>query len=419
MTTGPKLSAMRKLVQLKGDKLGRARGVIAYGLGPMLGLASGPILARALGPEGRGQFAAIMQPISVAAAIASIGIPTAVTYFIARSYDRMQTLKIALWICAPVALLTYCCMIWYANIVAANQGINAILLWGTWIAVIASAIVQILRAYWQGLGNWKRLDWERATFAVLRFLGVCGVAVVGISIAGPYAIVSLSAFVVAATILYIPRRNRKIASKNVPNSKQILKYSLSASIGTIAIVASSRLDQIVLPAATSSVELGYYAIAVTVAEVPVIFGVLAARNILQFAASGQTLLKCIVEVRMYIFAGMLACASAAVAAPIAVPLVFGHDFEASVPSVQILAVSSVLTIFTMTAISLISGLGYPLISSFLPLSGGAATVLLFYIYWESISSVTAAVISLVSQVVVLLVGLCAVLWVKNRQVEAI
>lgn len=417
MTTTPKSSVLGKLTSLKRHNLGQLRGIFAYGLGPILGLASGPILARALGPEGRGQFAAIMQPISVAAAVASIGIPTAVTYFIAKSYDRRRTLKIALWMCAPVAILTYLCMAWYAKTVSANQGIDIVLLWIAWTAIIASAFVQIRRAYWQGLGNWRRLDWERAVFAILRFLGVCAVAAIGISIAGPYAIVSLAAFVCAAVILYITPASQAVESPKIPNTKQVLKYSLSASIGTIAIIASSRLDQIVLPAATSAVELGYYAVAVTVAEVPVIFGVLAARNVLQSAASGLPIRRCLVEVRLYIIAGVSTCVIAAAVAPVAVPLVFGDDFKSSVFSVQILAISSIFAIVTMATISLISGLGYPFVSSLLPLSGGVATVVLFFIYWDSISSVSAAKISLASQLIILLVGLCAVLWVKFRQVE--
>ncbi|MEW2015358.1 oligosaccharide flippase family protein [Rhodococcus sp. NPDC076796] len=397
------------------ENLGRLRGVIAYSMGPVLGLLSGPILARSLGPDGRGQFAAIMQPISVASAVASVGIPTAVTYFIAKKFDRKRTLKLGLLLCAPISTITYLVMAWYATVVSANQGVNLVLLWFTWSAVIASAFVQILRAYWQGVGNWRKLDWERGLFAVLRFVAVCGVAIAGITVAGPYAIASLTAFVIAAALLYVPRRSLTKEVEVSPSVRAVWKYSASASIGTVAVVASSRLDQVVLPAATTSVELGYYAVAVTVAEVPVVFGTLAARNLLQTSASGKSLRESFLDVRLYLVAGVLSCGAAALLSPSIVPLVFGEDFRESVLSVQILAISSVYTILTVSAISLIAGKGHPLVSSLIPLTGAVLTAVLFWWEWEEMSSIVAAKISLISQLGTLFVATIAICWIWKKR----
>jgi len=356
-----------------------------------------------------------MQPISVASAVASVGIPTAVTYFIAKKFDRKRTLKLGLLLCAPISTITYLVMAWYATVVSANQGVNLVLLWFTWSAVIASAFVQILRAYWQGVGNWRKLDWERGLFAVLRFVAVCGVAIAGITVAGPYAIASLTAFVIAAALLYVPRRSLTKEVEVSPSVRAVWKYSASASIGTVAVVASSRLDQVVLPAATTSVELGYYAVAVTVAEVPVVFGTLAARNLLQTSASGKSLRESFLDVRLYLVAGVLSCGAAALLSPSIVPLVFGEDFRESVLSVQILAISSVYTILTVSAISLIAGKGHPLVSSLIPLTGAVLTAVLFWWEWEEMSSIVAAKISLISQLGTLFVATIAICWIWKKR----
>ena len=396
-----------------GSRIVRIRGMLTYSLGPVLGLISGPILARSLGAEGRGQFAAIMQPISVAAAIASIGIPTAVAYFIAQSYDRRKTLYIGMIVCLPTALATYLGMVWYATVVSQSQGINISLLWALWTAVILSAFVQIIRAYWQGIGGWRRLDWERAAFACLRFIAVCGVAAAGVAVAGPYAVASLLAFVVAAAVLYIPRKELSISTGKIPRVGSIVKYSSSASLGTVAIVASSRLDQVALPAATSPTELGYYAVAVTVAEVPIVFGALAARNILQSAASGAGIRRSLMEVRAYLAVGVAGCVFAAGLSPILIPIIFGNDFRDSVASVQVLAISSIYSILAMSAISLVSGLGYPFLSSIIPLAGAIVTVALFVAFWQSMSSLTAAKISLISQLSAFSVGALACFYLRK------
>ena len=400
---------------LSSGRVIRLRAILAYSLGPVLGLISGPILARSLGAEGRGQFAAIMQPISVAAAVASVGIPTAVAFFIAKSYDRRRTLYIGLVVCLPTALLTYLGMAWYATIVSQAQGISVSLLWALWTAIILSAFVQIIRAFWQGVGGWRRLDWERAVFAILRFGAVCVVAAAGIAVAGPYAVAALLAFVAAAAVLFIPRRELAISTDKTPHVRDIVKYSTSASLGTVAIVASSRLDQVALPSATSATELGFYAVAVTVAEVPMVFGVLAARNILQSVASGVGVKRSLIEVKSYLAVGIIGCVLAVGLSPMLIPLVFGSDFQDSVVSVQVLAISSIYSILTMSAISLLSGLGYPLVSSLVPLVSVIVTATLFISFWHSMTSLTAAKISLGSQVAAFLASLIACLYLKNRR----
>src|SRR5947209_7913495 len=47
-----------------------------------LGALSGPLLARSLGPAGRGDVAAIMAPATVLSLVLSFGMPNAAAYFV-------------------------------------------------------------------------------------------------------------------------------------------------------------------------------------------------------------------------------------------------------------------------------------------------------------------------------------------------
>ncbi|MFD5329986.1 oligosaccharide flippase family protein, partial [Streptomyces sp. NPDC127092] len=378
---------------------------------PALGILSGPILARALGPEGRGQFASVMQPITVAGAVASLGFPAAVAYFIASGGNSDRVYRRALATAAIPALLTYAAMCWYAGIVSHRQGISFTVICIAWSAIVLSAVVQIRRAYWQGQGRWRKLDAERAAYAVTRFGIVVLLALLGVVLAEAYVAASLLAFVAAALLLFT--KGSPSRSESLPTSGEIVRYSVLASIGTIAAVASSRLDQILMPAAASSAELGYYAVAVTVAEVPLVLATLSARNALQLAAVGDSNIEIFRKTRVYIVVCIGLIAALFVAAPYGTVLVFGPDFATSASSIQLLSIAGVASLVSLVCGSILAGRGRPALASFVSLVSLLVTVLGFFMFWDSMSSLMAARISLISLVSSAVVGVGAILKVTQ------
>ncbi|WP_301847445.1 lipopolysaccharide biosynthesis protein [Rhodococcus pyridinivorans] len=371
----------------------KARGVVLYGLGPALGILSGPILAHAMGAEGRGQFASIMQPITMAAAVASLGIPSAVAYFIARGRNARDCYRLGILLGVIPTVIVAIVMVFYGRIVSENQDIPYLLLLICWSSILVSAMVQIRRGAWQGVGQWRLLDIERGAGALLRFLFVVVVALVGITSASYFAAAALISFVVSAAILFIPLPKEESRGGDWASMG---KYSFLASIGTISTIASSRLDQLLMPAAASAKELGYYAVAVTVAEIPLVLATLAARNSLQKAAKGASNSAIVRECLVFFGVCVVAVLAILVAAPVVTPIAFGSDFGPSVVPMQILAVSSLLTWIVVVASSVLSGRGYPGVGSIISIVSLGATVLAFVIFWSSISSLTAAAIALCS-----------------------
>ncbi|MBF4478310.1 Polysaccharide biosynthesis protein [Rhodococcus rhodochrous] len=379
----------------------KARGVFLYGLGPALGILSGPILAHAMGAEGRGQFASIMQPITMAAAVASLGIPSAVAYFIARGRNARDCYRLGLFLGIVPTAIVIAVMVFYGRIVSENQNIPYFFLLACWSSIIVSAVVQIRRGSWQGVGQWRLLDIERGAGAVLRFLFVVVVALVGITSATYFSAAALISFVIAAAILFIPLPKDNSRSGDWSSMG---KYSLLASIGTISTIASSRLDQLLMPAAASARELGYYAVAVTVAEIPLVLATLAARNSLQKSAKGASNIAIMRECLFFFAVCVLAVLAILVTAPIVTPIVFGSDFGPSVLPMQILAISSLLTWVSVVASSVLSGRGYPGIGSVISIASLGTTVVAFVVFWSAVSSMTASVIALGSSAVGAIVG---------------
>ncbi|MFW8744947.1 lipopolysaccharide biosynthesis protein [Mesorhizobium japonicum] len=378
-----------------------ARGIIAYGAAPALGLLSGPVLAQTLGPAGRGQFASVMEPLTVAGAVASIGIPAAVTYFSAqRGADAERIYRIGLLVAIVPSILVYAGMIWYSGEISRAQGLPRLVVVAAWAMILVSAVVQIRRGYWQGRAAWARLDLERFGFAVLRFAAVVVVALLGIHESSAFIGAALLAFVLAALLLWAPAPGRPRDRSHgvvVPRGGEFVGYSLTAAIGTISLVANNRLDQVLMPAQASSAQVGLYAVAVTVAEVPLVLAVLAARNALQLASAGQSLRAIVREVWIYVAMTAASSVVLAVFAGFYLPLFFGASFEPSVIAVQVLSIGTSIASFATVAGSIVSGRRRPALSSVIPLSGLVTTTVGFVALWGRVDSLTAAVIATLSQ----------------------
>lgn len=381
--------------------------MIAYGAGPALGLASGPLLARAMGPEGRGQFAAIMQPITLAGAVASIGIPAAATYFVAKgSYNGPSVLRRGLILSSVFATLAYAMLIVYSDALSVAQGISREFLLMIWLLIYVAALYQIMRGYVQGRGRWRILDTERWVFAVARFVGVAVLALTAVSAAEDYALVSLGAFVICGVILWWPDKGRYHADRSLPPLpyRVLTGYSLSAALGTIAAVANNRIDQVLLPLMASSQDVGFYAVAVTVAEVPLILGTLAARDALYESSRGSHIMVVLKSISLYITCAFLLSIALALFAPMYMGILFGSSFVGAIGSVQILCIGTIFGCFALTMTAVISGAGKPALSSLIPLSGLAVTALGFWLGRDGMTYISASIIAAISQAVSVLVG---------------
>lgn len=397
-----------RVVSLKSRYWPKVRGIIAYGAGPALGLASGPLLARAMGPDGRGQFAAIMQPLTLAGAIASIGIPAAATYFVAKSeYNSRSVLLRGFVVSAFFAMMAYGILYIYSVALSERQDVERGFLLLVWTLIFVSAAIQIQRGYIQGRAGWRRLDLERFSFAILRFIAVVLLALLGFSSAEEYVVGSLAAFVLAGAILWWPRGRgalRDPSPKKIPYSV-LTKYSLSAALGTIAVVANNRMDQVLLPLMSDSAEVGFYAVAVTVAEVPIILGTLAARDALYEASRGGTPMQVVRGSGVYLGGATLLGVLLALFAPVYMGPVFGASFEGAVGAVQVLCLGTIAACIALTLTSIIIGAGRPALSSAIPLCGLVVTAILFWVYSSVMTSVVAAIIAALSQVFSVLTGL--------------
>jgi O-antigen/teichoic acid export membrane protein len=391
------------------------RSWLAYAMLPAIGLATAPILARALGASGRGELAAVLQPMTVAGAIASIGVPTAVAFYIAGGYSAraMQRLGFAIVTLSTAAVMIV--LYAYSFVVERSLGISQLLLIVVWLGVIPTSYLSVRRAAWQGMQVYGPIDVERVVSGLARLAAVAGLFIAGVTSSGGYAFGYLLASLVAALVLLKPIRIVReraftggMARAKSPGMARITRYSLLASMGTISNTLNNRLDQALLPAVVSAHDLGLYSVAVTVAEVPLIISTVTSRNVLSEVAAGESTRVIFRTIATGSAGTLAACALIGVAAPVAVPLVFGPGFRGAVGLTWILLVAALFSFVAEVLIAVLVGRGRPGRASVAPGAGAAVTVIGFALGWHTMSAMEASLIALVTQITTGLIALLLV-----------
>lgn len=388
-----------------------ARGWLAYGLGPLLGLASAPLLARALGVEGRGTLAAILQPLSIADQLAALGIPAAVTFYVARGHAPREVMASARRLVLAFGFVVTAGLLLYAIHLHRTGRLALAETLPFWLSVVwVGAIVSIRRASLQGLGRYGAMNAERVTSPLLRVLAIACLFALAIRPPSTYAAAYLGAGILAWAWLYRPAETHAIRAPKQSDSshsgspvspRALLGFGTLAGVTGFSTALGARLDQALLPALAGLEVLGIYSVAVTVAEVPLIVTAVAARNILTEAGRADIhAMRRTFKVGAVFLAG--SCILETLAVPWLLPTVFGEEYRAAVPVVLVLLVGTFFGgVLTMLTAVLIGG-GKPGRAAVGAAVAAAVTVVGLMALGQQATAVTVALVSIMAQGLALL-----------------
>ena len=240
-----------------------AVGFAVYGLG----LATGPILARSLGPSGRGDLAAVLVPVQLLSFGLSFGLPSAAAYLVNR-FDRGTLLATStvfgLVVGIPLVLATWPLLPGYYQ----HHG-PAALFWAkvflvaTPLSVGAAAALGLI---WTDGANLRWNLWRAAPATLTAILTLGLYLTSGLTVWSALA----AAFVGACSILALLVQ-KALKWRRLRVSLAVLRSQLSYGgrvvIGSAADTVAGRLDQALMVAMVPSADLGLYAVAVTAAGV--------------------------------------------------------------------------------------------------------------------------------------------------------
>jgi O-antigen/teichoic acid export membrane protein len=295
------------------------------------------MLARALGPTGRGTIAFITVTALVAARVASLGIGEATTVFVARRPEARGALLanvVVFMLGSAFLAAAVACGALVALGDARPAGIGAPELAVLAAATLASALADAGYVFLLGsnrLGSVALVtataSWVYPLFLVALWSTV-GLTVLRAALAWTAA-ESLRALAYLAQSL----RGLRLSRLDPRLLVEAVRFGSRAWVGSLARFLNFRTDQILMGFLASEAALGIYAVAVNASEVLLYLPAAMATALLPTAARADAGLRTEQALRAFRSAAVVTAVAALAAAllgPLLLPRIFGESFEGSV-----------------------------------------------------------------------------------------
>lgn len=350
----------------QGPEKGRPSGSIgelagASYLALLLGLVTGPLIARAVGPVGRGEIAAAMVYSALTAVVVTLGVPLAVAHSLANKKASGASLMGA---CLRLVLAVVPVSLLLAVVVVAGplaghgwQGrVGAgLLMAGVPVSVLGSCLMMFLVAQ----GSLRRL----ARVQLIPAVSLAVVTIAAFVLELLTVLLYLTAvFASAVALALIAWRAVGVRPQGRARLGPLIRFGLRGYPGYLAAYAVVRVDQAFIGPILGSGQLGIYAVAASIAILPVAlaraiasraFGTLAAVDVDTRAETVGT------YVRVALVGGLVLCAGIALVAPLLLPLLYGRQFAESVLPLLLLLPGTVFLCGSVVAMNSLTALGQP------------------------------------------------------------
>jgi O-antigen/teichoic acid export membrane protein len=370
-----------------------------------LGVLSGMLSARLLGPGGRGELAAIQMWPQFFATLAPLGLGQALGYYVARRpqeagrwlttgllYGLVSTL---VFMAAGYGLMPYLLSAQPAAVVEAGRAYM-------WFVPL-TLVLTLFAAATSGRNDLVAWNLQRAlpaavwavTLVVFLFAGLADASL----LARTYLLV-LAGVAVTVSAALVRLRMAGPFKPAADMVRPLATYGLPVVLSGIPSILNSRLDQIFLAAFLEPSALGLYVTAVAWGGAGSMFantmvGVAFPRVAGTIDAAQQA--REVAQIsRLGLAVCLLVTAAATLAAPVAVPLLFGREFAAAVPAALLITPAAGVSSYNLLLETGALGRGKP---HFVLISEGAglgAALLLLWLLLARYGLAGAACVSLMT-----------------------
>jgi O-antigen/teichoic acid export membrane protein len=231
-----------------------------------LGIVTGILAARWLGPDGRGELAAIQMWPSVVASLALIGLPEALVYFSAKhpSESRRYLLTASLIAFAVMPLFVAIGYILMPRLLSTQSDRIVQAAQGYLILVPVYVFVALPHQLLRGIQRYRLWNMIRVVPGLL-WLAVLAVAVLLRStdptqLAAAYIILLACAGPAVTWIVW--RCSAGPASLTAVSASSLMRFGLPSALATVPQLFNLRLDQMMVAALLPAHDLGVYVVAV-------------------------------------------------------------------------------------------------------------------------------------------------------------
>ncbi|MFC0681414.1 oligosaccharide flippase family protein [Lysobacter korlensis] len=331
---------------------------------PLTGVLTAPILAQGLGVAGRGAAAAALAPSALVVAVATLGLPEALTYYLAK-HPRITRPAVG-WSAVIASVLGAACfvlvLVALPFLSTGDPELGDLILLATAL-VIPALVVAIFRGAASGRQMWNAVATERVVNAALRIV-VLGALFVLDQLTVFNAVLVTSLAPIIAGVVYwrlwtVPPAGDADQPFAGNVGRALMSFGSRMWIGAVASMVLARVGQIIMAPLSSLAELGLYIVATTISDVPLIVA-LAVRDALYGVNSRTNDPQQITTTsRISVLIGGAGCLAIGVTLPAWMGPVFGDGFEAAIIPTWMLMVSALLCIPGLMASAGLGAWGRP------------------------------------------------------------
>lgn len=331
---------------------------------PAAGVLTQPILAQALGAAGRGELAAAIAPAALAVAVATLGLPEALTYYLAK-HPRI-TRPALLWAALiSVGLGGLCLVATIAALPFLSTGdavLGNLIVLGMALTVPALA-VGVLRGAACGRQMWTGIAIERLVNTSLRVVALVSLWLLGeLTVLAAVLVSTLSPIVAGVVywrLLVHPPHDDTEQPLDGGTLRPLLSFGSRMWLGAVASMLLARIGQILMAPLSSVEELGLYSVAATIADLPLIVALAIRDTLYGVNSKANDAAGITTTTRLTILVGFLGCAVLGGTLPWWIGLLFGAEFGAATAPTLMLMVSAMICIPGLMAATGISAWGRP------------------------------------------------------------
>lgn len=379
---------------------------------PSAAFITAPILAQSLGVFERGQVAAGGAPLMLVASAATLGMPEAVTYFVARSGGAgvKRMVSIAAGLVAGAGVIATIVFVALSPLLSGGDADVQSLILISLSMVVPSLILLVFRGVSAGRGRWGLITAERTLGSVARLVAVAALALTG-TLTILSATVAISASMAVGIVAYIALiRPKRTAAEHPPRMADLFSYGTRVWFGSLAGILLSRIAQILIVPLSGAAELGLFVIAVAIAELVLVFNN-AVRDV-YFAEESRDpdIQRVAAAARSSTLITIALAIGVGFASIWGIPLLFGPEFEPSILPTWLLLAAIVLGNPGSLAGAGLSALGRPHLRSWSLLVALAANLLSLFMLVPVLGAVGAALATAVGNVIAAGLNL---LWVRR------
>src|SRR5438309_3222798 len=309
----------------------------------ILSLVAGVILARALGPTGRGIYALALLLPSVLMLAVNLGVGNALIYYLARrtyAIDAMigQLISLAIILGAAGTVVLVAFSVLFGHVALPGVPQNLVLIAGA--AIPLGLFFYFCLSFTQGMQAFVAFNSLYLINAAALVVFLAGLLIVPGSVTVAVAAWSLSWVPTALLGLYwLTRWGRLNIRFETKLTKSLLRFGIVGYLAFITNYLNFRLDTFLVNIFKNATQVGYYAVAVSLAETIWYVSTAASTVLAPRVAAGETeeTDRTTGQVSRTVFAVSLAAALAlGIAAPLIIRILFGTGFAPSVMGVWLL-----------------------------------------------------------------------------------